>query len=415
MSAPANTTPEYGLAQPSAGQSGQAAYLNASTAVVDGLLAIQNGLVVVSAYNGATGYTANPPTACSSGGNVYLCIAPTTGHAPPNSTYWLLVGPVSAFSSVRNPPWVVGTQAAMLALSSAVIGDVCVRTDIAETFVLSALPATTLGNWVQLLFPTGAVSSVDGLVGAVSLAASYAALVHAARHGSAGADPITPAAIGAPAGALVTSVGSPGADTNIPSEKAVRSAISTAGGGNVTGPGSSTVGHLAAFTGTDGTAIGDAGAGPLALANLGGGAETVGGSAANGSAATAARSDHKHAITQAAGNAGRWVGLIGGTDFTTTPASTSTITMLTDQTANIQPGMALQFVVGGNTFYCQCMAITSALLTVRGTTLGASALTSLAYDSLRQTAEATILIGTAWTSTGVSLNAALGQYLSRST
>jgi hypothetical protein len=48
---------------------------------------------------------------------------------------------------------------------------------------------------------------------------------------------------------------------------------------------------------------------------------------------------------------------------------------------------------------------------VRGTTLGSSALTSLAYDSMRQTAQYTLFIGTAWTSTGVSLAAALGQYL----
>jgi hypothetical protein len=154
-----------------------------------------------------------------------------------------------------------------------------------------------------------------------------------------------------------------------------------------------------------------AGATALSLANLGGGAEAVGGSASNGSATTAARSDHKHAITQPAANAGRWVALVAGTDFTAVPASTSTITMLTNQTANIQPGMALQFVVGGSTYYCQCTAITSSLLTVRGTTLGSSALTSLAYDSMRQTAQYTLFIGTAWTSTGVSLAAALGQYL----
>jgi len=147
------------------------------------------------------------------------------------------------------------------------------------------------------------------------------------------------------------------------------------------------------------------------LANLGGGSETVGGSASNGSAATAARSDHKHAIAQPAANAGRWAALVAGTDFSAIPASTSTLTMLTNQTANIQPGMALQFVVGGNTYYCQCTATTSSLLTVRGTSLGSSALTSLAYDCLRQTSEVTLNVEAAWTSTGVNLAAGEGHYL----
>lgn len=110
-------------------------------------------------------------------------------------------------------------------------------------------------------------------------------------------------------------------------------------------------------------------------------------------------------------NTGRWIALVAGTDFTATPASTSTITMLTNQTANIQPGMALQFVVGGSTYYCQCIAITSSLLTVRGTSLGSSALTSLAYDSMRLTSEVTINVEVAWTSTGVSLAAGEYHYL----
>ncbi len=40
----------------------------------------------VAAYNGATGYVIGD--LASSGGVVYYCIAPTTGNAPPNTTYW---------------------------------------------------------------------------------------------------------------------------------------------------------------------------------------------------------------------------------------------------------------------------------------------------------------------------------------
>jgi hypothetical protein len=67
---------------------------------------------------------------------------------------------------------VVASQAAMLALT-AQIGDVAVRTDVNKSFILTAEPATTLGNWQELLTPTDSVLSVDGQTGAVSLSGTY--------------------------------------------------------------------------------------------------------------------------------------------------------------------------------------------------------------------------------------------------
>ena len=67
---------------------------------------------------------------------------------------------------------VVASQAAMLALT-AQIGDVAVRTDVNKSFILTASPATTLGNWQELLTPTDAVLSVDGNTGAISLSGTY--------------------------------------------------------------------------------------------------------------------------------------------------------------------------------------------------------------------------------------------------
>jgi hypothetical protein len=67
---------------------------------------------------------------------------------------------------------VVVSQAAMLALT-AQVGDVAVRTDVNKSFILAASPATTLGNWQELLTPTDAVLSVDGNTGAVSLSGTY--------------------------------------------------------------------------------------------------------------------------------------------------------------------------------------------------------------------------------------------------
>ena len=68
--------------------------------------------------------------------------------------------------------FVVASQAAMLALT-AQIGDVAVRTDVNKSFILTATPASTLGNWQELLTPTDAVLSVDGNTGAVSLSGTY--------------------------------------------------------------------------------------------------------------------------------------------------------------------------------------------------------------------------------------------------
>ncbi len=67
---------------------------------------------------------------------------------------------------------VVNSEANMLALT-AQTGDVAVRTDINKSFILTASPATTLGNWQELLTPTDAVLSVDGNTGAVSLSGTY--------------------------------------------------------------------------------------------------------------------------------------------------------------------------------------------------------------------------------------------------
>jgi hypothetical protein len=68
--------------------------------------------------------------------------------------------------------FVVVSQAAMLALT-AQTGDVAVRTDVNKSFILTASPSSTLGNWQELLTPTDSVLSVDGLTGAVSLSGTY--------------------------------------------------------------------------------------------------------------------------------------------------------------------------------------------------------------------------------------------------
>lgn len=56
-----------------------------------------------------------------------------------------------------NDTFVVASQAAMLALT-AQVGDIAVRTDVTKTFILTASPSSTLGNWQEILTPPGVTS-----------------------------------------------------------------------------------------------------------------------------------------------------------------------------------------------------------------------------------------------------------------
>lgn len=60
------------------------------------------------------------------------------------------------------------SESAMLALS-AQKGDVCVRTDNNEVYILTDTPASTLVNWVQINVPAGVVTSVNNKTGVVTL------------------------------------------------------------------------------------------------------------------------------------------------------------------------------------------------------------------------------------------------------
>lgn len=78
--------------------------------------------------------------------------------------------PVTQLPAIAiNETFVVASEAAMLSLT-AQTGDMAVRTDINRTFVLSASPATTLANWIQLADgPSGTVTSVSATAPAAGL------------------------------------------------------------------------------------------------------------------------------------------------------------------------------------------------------------------------------------------------------
>lgn len=77
--------------------------------------------------------------------------------------------PALAISSTH----VVASEAEMLALT-AQEGDVAVRTDLSETYILKGNDPTVKDNWVKLASPTdsGYVSTVNGKTGAVTLTTS---------------------------------------------------------------------------------------------------------------------------------------------------------------------------------------------------------------------------------------------------
>lgn len=75
----------------------------------------------------------------------------------------------------------------------------------------------------------------------------------------------------------------------------------------------------------------------------------------------------------------KWTALAAGTDYTATPASTSTLTMVTNQTAVLRPGMALRYTIGGVAYYGVVTAVTAGLLTLAGAPL-AGDVTALDYS-----------------------------------
>ena len=83
--------------------------------------------------------------------------------------------PAISFSSVK----VLGSQAQMLALSSAVVGSVVIRTDVNKNYVLAQADPSVLTNWIELLTPAPPVQTVNGYTGSVSLTKSDVGLANA--------------------------------------------------------------------------------------------------------------------------------------------------------------------------------------------------------------------------------------------
>ena len=94
------------------------------------------------------------------------------------------------------------------------------------------------------------------------------------------------------------------------------------------------------------------------------------------------------------GGSSAWTALTATTDFATTAPGTSTITMNTDQTANIKIGSPIKYTFNGTVLYGQVTALTSSLMTIRGSaiTTGAGLLTALSWGDHSQIGQLSIPI-----------------------
>ena len=92
---------------------------------------------------------------------LYVDSGSGTGIGPGNA--WLRVAADNTVTTAAN-------QAARLALTNQLLGDICVQSDTGITYVLTALPSSSNGNWTAIGIATAPVTSVNTHAGAVVLA-----------------------------------------------------------------------------------------------------------------------------------------------------------------------------------------------------------------------------------------------------
>lgn len=120
---------------------------------------------------GATGVvSATSPVTYSSDTKTVALTTNTAGGVPILDSSGLLLTSQLPALSISNTS-VVGSQAAMLGLT-AEAGDIAVRTDVSKSYILTASPASTIGNWQELLTPPDTVTSVNSQTGNVVLTAT---------------------------------------------------------------------------------------------------------------------------------------------------------------------------------------------------------------------------------------------------
>ncbi len=80
-----------------------------------------------------------------------------------------LVQQASAIPIAITDTFVVNSEAEMLALSNAQIGDIAIRNDVYKTFILISNDPEVLGNWQEIISPTSQYRAVNALSGTYTL------------------------------------------------------------------------------------------------------------------------------------------------------------------------------------------------------------------------------------------------------
>ena len=174
---------------------------------------------------------------------------PTLSAVATSGSYADLTGtiPTSALPPLAiNEVFTVATQTAMLALT-AERGDMAIRTDTGNTFVLAAEPASTLANWKEVV-SAGKVVSVAGKTGAVTLAKADVGLANVDNTSDA-SKPISTA--------TQTALNGKAATNHTHSSTAITD--STAVGRSVLGASDATAARTAIGAGTSSLALGSTG------------------------------------------------------------------------------------------------------------------------------------------------------------
>ena len=140
------------------------------TASVGTPLADSDYLAIPSVEN-VNGQIDTKITALSLGTAATKSTGTSSGNIPVLDSNGKLVDSVIPKVALTNT-FVVASEAAMLALSTAQEGDVAVRTDLNKTYILKTTGYSTLANWQELLTPTDKVQSVNGKTGTVTVSLS---------------------------------------------------------------------------------------------------------------------------------------------------------------------------------------------------------------------------------------------------
>ena len=211
--ATAQTTANLGVTNAAAAQAAaNAALANAVTAQTQANLGVANAASAQSTASSALSNAAAAQTTANAAIPMAQKGAPN-GVASLDANGLLPTGELPPVAI--DTTYVVTSQASQLALP-ADIGDVAIRSDTNESFILQHEPAITLTNWQMILTPAAPVQSVNGHIGVVNLGFSDLTNTLACNQLPAFLGDVANSGCGIALATVNTTVGAYGSSTAIP-------------------------------------------------------------------------------------------------------------------------------------------------------------------------------------------------------